>query len=80
MISNISLSLPGDLGKKLAQEAKSEQLSIEGYILQLIKQSILYSDARREVSKKLESRSKLPAAAILNKIPDRPPLEGDEII
>lgn len=79
MTSNINLALPQELGTKVEEEARRNNLSMEQYLLYLITQVMAYSEAKRELRGRLAVASPASPQDVLNKVPDIPPMEGDEI-
>ncbi|NIR52213.1 hypothetical protein GWO43_26835 [candidate division KSB1 bacterium] len=79
MISNLNLQLPKELSDKVGREAKENNISVDQYITYLLTKIISYDEARKELQTKFKKKDRLSAVSLLKKVPDVPPLKGDEI-
>jgi hypothetical protein len=79
MKTTFNLRLPQELCAKIEKEAKKNSLSINQYILYTLTKTIYYNEALEQVKEKLSNASDLSAEEILKMIPERKPLEGDEL-
>ena len=59
--------------------SQKNNLSINQYILYTLTKTIYYNEALELVKEKLSRASDLSAEEILKMIPEREPLEGDEL-
>jgi hypothetical protein len=79
MNTTVTLHLPEELCGKLEQEAKKHHLSVNQYILYTLTKTLSYNEALKLVHKKLSQIAHIPIVDVLNAIPDRQPLPGDEL-
>ena len=79
MTSTFSLRLPKDLSEKVKKEAIENNLPAEQYIVYLLTKIISYQEAQNELRNRLKRKSRSKALSILEKVPDIPPLKGDEL-
>ncbi len=79
MNTTVTLHLPEELCGKLEQEAKKQHLSVNQYILYTLTRTLSYNEALELVHEKLSQIAHIPIVDVLNAIPDRKPLAGDEL-
>lgn len=79
MKTTFNLRLPEELCDKIEHEAKRNNLSINQYILYTLTKTLYYNEALHLVKEKISSVSKEDVRSILDKIPAKKPLEGDEL-
>jgi hypothetical protein len=79
MKSTISLKLPNDLRERVQKQAIESNLPVEQYIVYLLTKIISYQDAQDELRKMMKRKNRAKALSVLEKVPDRPPLKGDEL-
>ena len=79
MKTTFSVRLPKELCGKIEREAKKSQLSINQYILYTLTKMISYDEAVEVLNSRLSSIPSLPVDEMLSRIPERRPLEGDEL-
>jgi len=79
MNTTFNLRLPEELCGKIEKEAKKNHLSINQYILYTLTKTIAYNEALEILNTRLSNVSDLAVEEIINKIPERKPLKGDEL-
>ena len=82
MKTSFTLRLPEDLRKKVVDEAKSNYMSVNQYILYTLAKEISHREAERALKARLKrAPSAEEALRLLDDIvPDVPPVPGDEIL
>jgi len=75
----VTLRLPEELCGKIEREAKRNHISMNQYILYTLTKTLSYNEALELVNEKLLRASPRNLTDILNEIPDREPLPGDEL-
>jgi len=75
----LSLRLPKDLSEKVKKEAGENNLPTEQYIVYLLTKIISYQEAQDELRKRMKRKNRSVALSVLKKVPDVPPLKGDEL-
>ncbi len=79
MKTTFNLRLPEELCEKIERAAKKNHLSINQYILYTLTKTVVYNEAIEILNARLSNVPDLAIEEILSKIPDKKPLEGDEI-
>ncbi len=79
MKTTFNLRLPEELCEKIEKAAKKNHLSINQYILYTLTKTVVYNEAIEILNARLSNVPDLAIEEILSKIPDKKPLEGDEI-
>jgi hypothetical protein len=81
MRTSLTLRLPEELRRKIKDEAKHSDMSINQYILYTLTKEISYKEAERALKERIKNApSREEALRLLDAmVPDGPPLPGDEI-
>jgi hypothetical protein len=78
-MSNYPLRLPETLMEDAREMADAQGVSINQFLSTLIAERIGELKALRHVRQRIGRANPATAAAVLAKVPDRAPLEGDEL-
>jgi hypothetical protein len=78
-MSNYSLRLPETLMEDAREMADAQGVSINQFLATLIAERIGELKALRHVRQRIGRANPASAAAVLALVPDRAPLEGDEL-
>ena len=79
MKSLYNLRLPPELCKIIELNAKENRLSINQYISYLLTKSISYNEAIKKVKRIIKNVSTTNLKEVIKKIPNKKPLQYDEI-
>jgi len=81
MKASYTLRLPEELRKKIKDEARQSEMSVNQYILYTLTKEMAYKEAGRALKKRLKrAPSREEAMKLLDAmVPDTPPLQEDRI-
>ena len=79
MKTTYNLRLPEELCGKIEREATKNHLSINQYILYTLTKTVVYNEALDLLNSKLKTADRVSVEELLSAIPDREPLDGDEL-
>lgn len=79
MNTTLTLRLPDELCGRIEREAHKNHSSPDQFIIYMLTKTLFYNEAIELVHEKLQSASEMNVSDILNAIPARDPLPGDEL-
>lgn len=78
-MSTLSLRLPDSIHRHIKEIAKQEGVSINQFISTAVSEKVSALITEEYLAKRAQKSKKGALKKILSKVPDRPPLPGDEI-
>ena len=78
-MSALSLRLPNSIHRHIKEIASQEGVSINQFISSAVSEKISAITTENYLAKRAKKADKTEFKMILDKIPNRPPLQGDEI-
>ncbi len=78
-MSALSLRLPNSIHRYIKEIATEEGVSINQFISSAVSEKISAITTEKYLTHRAEKANKSEFRAILDKVPNRPPIEGDEL-
>jgi hypothetical protein len=79
-MSTLSLRLPNSIHRHIKQIAAKEGVSINQFISTAVSEKISALTTKNYLEQRAKRADRAAFRGILEKVPDRPPLPGDEIV